>query len=281
MSMKHTSEEWDVLDLTNAESKVLLALIERDTMSVSETARRARVARTTVGAALQRLQSRKLVRRVTPPKHTGHRSLWKASRPEKIKKELKEAAWPFEKETPQPGVNEIVGGIDSREIGITVFRGKQQILRAYEQMFRLSKAERVLFIQGNKSAEKSLHLLSQGYISEFHKKFKKAGVIMEGISGEHIFEIFKQLNIPLLKSHFGRLVVPSILPDNYMDFDLDILVMRDTVAFIDISAELVVLMRYPKLVKTLNNIARFLQDSGRKADLNTYIKQLIEEKERT
>lgn len=272
-------EQWDVLDLTSAESRVLQGLIEHGTLSVSLLSRKIKVARTTVDAALRRLSERKLVRRVVRS-GTGNVSFWKASRSEKIKMELKEVAVPFEKNLETPQAHEIIGGIDTHEIGITAFRGKKQILNAYEQMLRLSKTERVVFIQGNKSAEKQLGILSKQYIGEFHRRFKKSGIIMEGINGKRLLQFFKEIDIPLLKSHFGRLIIGSLLPDEYMDFDLDIMVMRDTVVSIDIQAELVIVIRYPKFVKALNGIIKFLQDNAQRTDINSYIKRLIEEKEK-
>jgi len=272
-------ERWDVLDLTPAESKVLQGLIKYGTISVSKLSRKIKVARTTTDAALRRLNKRKLVRRVADT-GIGNVRLWKISHPEKIKTELKEAVVPFEKENIVPRKSEIVGGIDAHEIGIAVFRGKKQILNAYEQMLSLSKAERVVFIQGNQSAEKQLNVLNKQYIGEFHKRFKRSGIIMEGINGERLLELFKTIDLPFLKSHFGRLIIESLLPDEYMDFDLDIMVMRDTIVSIDVGAELVVIIRYPKFVKALNKIVKFLQGGAQKTDINSYIKRVIEEKEK-
>lgn len=272
-------EQWDVLDLTPAESKVLQGLVKYGTTSISGLSRKIKVARTTVDAALRRLNERKLVRRVVG-QGIGNVRLWKLSRAEKIKAELKEAVIPFEKESNTLKTQEIVGGVDAHEIGIAVFRGKKQILNAYEQMLSLSKAERVVFIQGNQSAEKQLNVLNKQYIGGFHKKFKKSGIIMEGINGERLLQFFKTIDLPFLKSHFGRLIIESLLPDEYMDFDLDIMVMRDTVVSIDVGAELVVIIRYPKFVKALNKIVKFLQGGAQKTDINSYIKRLIEEKEK-
>ena len=147
-------------------------------------------------------------------------------------------------------------------------------------MLSLSKAERVVFIQGNQSAEKQLNVLNKQYIGEFHKRFKRSGIIMEGINGERLLKLFKTIDLPFLKSHFGRLIIESLLPDEYMDFDLDIMVMRDTIVSIDVGAELVVIIRYPKFVKALNKIVKFLQGGAQKTDINSYIKRVIEEKEK-
>ena len=273
--MKNQSDDWRVLDLTDAEGKILWAFIEHGAMAVSKTARTAKVARTTVDAALRRLSARGLVRRVPA---TGHVSAWKAVRTDLAKREMLEAAQPFEREQLPPDEAEVIGGIDAEEIGISVYRGKNQILRAYERLFRLSKAERFLFIQGNKAIEAELSKLDRSYLFSFHTKLKKAGVIMEGINGESVRDFFKRLTIRDLESHFGRLVIASLVPDKYMDFDLDVVVLRNTILFIDVRTEVVVIIRHAGIVAFFTLLSAFIKDHGSSFDLNSYLRELILEK---
>ena len=111
--MKNLSRDWEVLDLTDAESKILWALIEGGSQTVSSVSRRAGVARTTVDAALRRLRERKLARPVLSGGGKGRRKYWKASRPEKVSQELREAAGPFQREEDIPREGEIVGSIEA------------------------------------------------------------------------------------------------------------------------------------------------------------------------
>lgn len=268
--MKNQSDDWRVLDLTDAEGKVLLALIERGSLSVSKAARTAGVARTTIDAALRRLSARGLVRRVPG---VGHVSMWKAVRTDRAKKELSDAAQPFEREH-APGGEEVVGSIDSEEVGISVYRGKRQILEAYERLFRLSKAERFLFIQGNKAIPAEFEKLDREYLFSFHARLKKAGVIMEGVNGESVRGIFKKLTLRELESHFGRLVIASLIPDAFMDFDLNVVVLRNTALFIDVRSEVVIAVRHKGVVAFLNRLGDLLKAYGSPFDLNAYLRSL-------
>lgn len=270
--MKNPSNDWRVLDLTDAEGKVLRALIERGAMSVSKTARTAQVARTTVDAALRRLSARGLARHVSS---VGHVSVWKAARTDKAKKEMFAAVQPFEREQVAPEEAEIIGAIDSEEVGISVYCGKRQILKAYERLFLLSKAERFLFIQGNKAIPAELEMLDREYLFSFHTKLKKARIIMEGVNGESVRGIFKNLTVQELESHFGRIVISSLIPDTYMDFDLDVVVLRTTALFIDVQSEAVIVVRHKGVVGFLNRLGDFLKEYGSPFDLNAYLRDLI------
>ncbi len=273
--MRNQSEDWDVLDLTDAESKVLWVLIENGTMSVSKTAREADVARTTVDAALRRLQERKLVQHVPS---RGNVSLWKVVLHRKAKKELSEAAEVFDRDSVKPKRQEVLGGIDAEDVGITMFRGKQQIMRVIEQMLDLSKAERVWFIQGNKSAEKSLEFFDRGYIQEFQKSFKKKKIIMEGVNGERVKKLFKGLDRKSQESSFGRMMISSLLPDKYMEFDVDLLIIRNSVMFFDMRNEIVIIIKNKPIVEMLTSVAMFLKDNGKAFNINEYIKGILDNK---
>jgi sugar-specific transcriptional regulator TrmB len=273
--MRNLSEDWEVLDLTDAESKILWALIELGTMSVSKTAREANVARTTVDAALRRLQERKLVRKI---KSKGHVSLWKAVRSDRVKNEFLEAAQQFDRGVVKVKEQEVVGGIDAEEIGITVFRGKQQIMHTIEQMLNLSQAERVWFIQGNKSAERSLEFFDKDYVREFQKIFKKKKIIMEGVNGERVKELFKKVDRKTQETSYGRMTISSLLPDKYMEFDVDLLIIRDSVMFFDMKNEIVVIIKNEPIVEMLRSVSQFLKDNGTVFNINEYIKEILEDK---
>ena len=271
--MKNISDDWEVLDLTDAESKVLWALIEHGTMSVSKTARTANIARTTVDAVLRRLKKRKLVRHIPS---RGNVSLWKVARFDKAKKELLEASSAFDRGFVKPKEEETIGGIDSKEIGISVFRGRRQILSAYKQMLGLSKAERVLSIQGNKSAEIVLSSFDKGFVQEFLNEFKRRKIIIESVNGEHVVELFRDMDRKTMEASFGRMLVSSLLPDRYMNFDVDLLIVRNSVIFFDMRNEIVVIIKNEPIVEMLKSISMFLKENGKSFNTNKYIKEILE-----
>ena len=103
---------------------------------------------------------------------------------------------------------------------------------------------------------------------------------MEGINGKFALSLFRELDVPTLKSHLNRMLVMAILPDRYMDFNLDVLVFRETVVFINLDEEIVIFVRNKALVEMFNNFSRYFQDTGDKINLNRYIWEIIEEKKK-
>lgn len=265
--------EWRLFDFTDVEEKILIALLERGPTIVSKISCITDIPRTTIYSALLRLKDRGFVKKITK----GQKK-WKINKLSKIKNLTKQGLNDFE-EYKQYG-EEIVGGIDANEIGVTVYRGKQQIEKAYEKMLNLSKAERVFAIQGNRSAKLVFKRLEKQYILDFHKKFKKAHIIMEGINGEETMNLFKNLTINELKSHLNRMLIATILPDQFMDFGLDIVVFRDIIIIINLDKELVIFIKNRDIVEMFHKFVLFFQEYGRKINFNKYIWNIIEEKQR-
>ena len=273
--MELTKDDLKVFGFTDAEAQVLFVLDEAGPVTVSSLSRKGDIPRTTVYSTLLRLKDRGFVRRVTKGQ-----KMWKIVRHSKLKRLVQENLNHFDSNTDVAKKEEIVGGIDAEEIGIIVYRGKRQIQRAYESMLDLNKAERVFAIQGNKSAELALKKLEKQYLFDFHDKFKKAHIIMEGINGELALTLFRELDVPTLKSHLNRMLIASVLPDRYMDFDEDVLVFRETVIFINLDKEIVIFVRNKALVEMFNHFAVFFQDMGEKINMNKHILKIIEEKEK-
>ena len=275
--MEILKENLRAFDLTDAEMQILLALAEPDvgSISVSALSRRADVPRTTVYSALVRLKDRGFVRRV----HKGRRTIWKISSSDKIEHVVTEGLEHLGVEA-DVYEEEIVGGIDAVEIGITVYRGKRQILKAYEQMLKLSKAERVFAIQGNKSAEIMAKNLDKSYLLDFHNTFKRKQIIMEGFNGEYVFKLLKKLSIDELKSHADRMLIGTILEDPFMDFDLDVLVMRDVILLVNIKTETVVMIKNRPIVDMIHKFCLLFQEYGRQINYNREIWKIIEQKEK-
>lgn len=269
-------DDWDLFDFTNVEEKVLLALLEHGLIAVSKLGRVADLPRTTVYSALLRIKDRGFVRRVTK----GHSKKWKIVRSSKLKELMGGGFRGFDRESIHATQNEIIGGIDAKEIGIAVYRGKRQIQKAYENMLDLGKAGRVIAVQGNKSADIVLKRLGKQYLLDFHKKFKKAHIIMVAINGEHVLNVLKNLSKTELMSHLDRMLIGTVLPDKYMDYGLDMLIFRDTVLIIDTEKELVVFIKNQPIVDMLRSFCMFFQDNGRHVNFNREIWKIIEEKKR-
>lgn len=265
-----------LLGLTEAEEDTFLALLRKDPAGVSEIARAAKMSRTTVDAALRRLARRGLVRKLPH----SYKSMWKVRELNKLKSAAAETIEYMEKENAEDRAEkkEIIGRIDAENIGIEVFKGIPQIKRIYSEILKIGRAERVYFIQGNTAAKTELRDVEEEFIRAFHAKLKRRGVIIEGITGEAILGLFKEMKKPFLESHFGRMIVGYIVPDEYMNFGLDIIIMRDRAFFVSLEQRLVIVIRFAPLVDALLSIAAALAALGRKVDLNAYLRGLIEKK---
>jgi len=274
--MRNLSEEWEVLDLTDAESKVLWALIEGGTQSVSAAARAAQIPRTTVDAALRRLHERKLVRPVSRT-GSGHRRFWKAARPERVSREMEEATLPFKEERGDPPTSlQMVGNTDPEELGVHVFHGKQPVLKAYEELLGLSETNRIYLIQGNQSADVLLNQLDRQYLLDFKQKIRKTGVVMEGFGGEYLLDIFRRCSVQALQQHKERLAVLALLPDVYTNFSLDIAVFDEAVFLINLVDETVIIVKNVAIVGIFQGFVRLLHDASHSFDLERYLREIIE-----
>lgn len=274
--MELTQENLKVFDFTDAEAQVLFTLVEKGATQVSSLSRGADVPRTTVYSALLRLKDRGFVKQI----YKGHlNKKWRVVKSEKLEALIDKGLVELgQKEEEKEG--EVMKGIDAADIGVTVYRGKRQIEKAYENMLKLSKTERVYFIQGNKSVEMGLKKIDKQYLFDFHSKFKKSRVIIEGANGESVLHAFQSLSVDNLKSHLNRMIVSTLLPDKYMDFGVDAVIFRDVVLIVNIKEETVIFIRNNAVVELFKHFYDLLIDNGRKIDLNAHIRNIIEEKEK-
>ena len=74
------------------------------------------------------------------------------------------------------------------------------------------------------------------------------------------------------------MLISSLLPDKYMDFDVDLLIIRDSVMFFDMRNEIIVIIRNQPIVEMLKSISMFLKESGKEFNINEYIKEILDNK---
>ncbi len=263
--MELTKENFRMFGLTSAELKVLNGLFPGKTMNISELSKVAKVNRTTILPVLLRLKKRGLARIVQVDKHKE----WKMTALPVIKKMVADHTALLERK------EIMLLGIDTRDVGIAVYKGVRQIKAAYEKMLDLSKTERVYFIQSYRSAKLSLEKLEAGYLNEFHDKFKKAHIIMEGIAAENVLSLYKTLTPEELGSYRDRMVIAYLVPDKYMEFATDIIVMRDTVLLVNLEDEFVIFMKNCEMAGIFRSIFQLYKDHGAKIDLNSVLEHEI------
>ncbi len=266
--MKLTQENFRLFGLTSAELGVLNCLISGETMNISELSRTSKINRTTILPVLLRLKKRGLARIVQVGKHKE----WKMAALPVIKKIMANHISVLEKK------ETMLTGIDTRDVGIAVYKGVHQIKAAYEKMLDLSKTERVYFIQSFKSAKLSVEKLEAGYLEDFHEKFKKAHIIMEGIAGENVLSLYKTLTLRELKSYRDRMIIAFLIPDKYTNFATDIIILRDTVLLVNLEDEFVVFIKNKELTEIFKSVFSLYRDNGRKINLNTLLDEEIKKR---
>jgi len=69
-----------------------------------------------------------------------------------------------------------------------------------------------------------------------------------------------------------------VVPDEYMNFNMDIFIMRDRAFFVGLEQKIVIVVRLAPMVEALRGIYGALAGLGRPIDLNAYLRALIEKR---
>ena len=258
----------EVLGLSKREALIFSALRTREHITVSDLAEKIKIPRTTTSFLLNKLKKRKLAEKISVKNHTE----WRLVPREELTKKFRKILRAFETNA------DILGGIAGDEIEIEACQGRNNIKRAYRRMLSAGINDRVYAIQGNKSAALSLEKLRKEYFFDLHKETKNKKLIIEGVISESTLQLFQKLGIKELRSHLDRLVIAYIIPDEYIDFDMDIIFFGNLLFLINMEKEIVLFIKNETIVSAFKGMLLLAQNAGRKIDLNSYIKKLIEEK---
>ncbi|OHA59911.1 MAG: hypothetical protein A2589_02625 [Candidatus Vogelbacteria bacterium RIFOXYD1_FULL_46_19] len=154
--------------------------------------------------------------------------------------------------------------------------GYEQVRTAYEKIIEVGKAERVFVVQGSRAPFAALKKLPTEFIERIHVAQKQKPIILEGITSRKSLSVFEKMSLRELKSHYGRLTIVYLVPDEYMDFDTEFYIFHDNVIIIQPITEKAYIIKDEVLVKTLKMIVEFMKQYSEKIDVNSYIKKLIE-----
>lgn len=256
------------MGLSREEAVILEMLQKTARSSVTGLADSVKIPRTTVHFLLKKLKKRGFVEQI---KIGGHYE-WKIFSQTDLSRKLRKLLAAFELKS------DILGGIEGDDIGVEVYKGKEKIKEIYKNILKVGNNERVYVIQGNKSAKKALQKIDKEYFFDFHKAFKKRRVIMEGVIGESTLEIFKRLTTKELESHSDRLIITHVVPDQFVDFNVDIIMYSNSVFIVNIEEENIIFIKNISIIQALKSLLSFMQANSEKIDLNAYIKQIIENK---
>jgi predicted transcriptional regulator len=266
--MKLTKSELNLLGLGEKELTLFNALEKKSSSLVTDLASEINLPRTTIAFLLKKLKKRGFVEQVKINKHKE----WRLKPPKEIKDKLRRLSWRFDK------TSHVLADITDKDLTLTVFTGFKNIKKAYRQILSAGKNNRVFFIQGNLSTKVTLEKIDWSYINNLHKDLRQADIVMEGLISQEVFDLFNIMSVSQIKSHLGRLIVLYIVPDQYLDLDLDIIFFADKLYFIDVIAEKIIFIKNESMVKVFKNLFYLAESFGKKVNLDEHLKKLIKEK---
>ena len=261
--------------LSAKEVAIYITLLKLQNSNISNLSRKSGMPRTTLYPLLNKLLKRGLVNII----HMGNHDEWEAMDPKELYQKTKSSLKNLEEAIPALELlrGSLVGHKKSSDI--LFYKSKEGIKKAYESVFKLHPYERVYSIEGNCSIEAKKDYFSSKYTINWQSKIKDKKIVWEGLLGEKSLEIVKKIdNIEILKNSLGRMVIGTLLPDNLMDFDSDIISFKDVLIITIVSQNTTIFINNKEAAKAFQNLFLIAQQAGKKVDLNSYIKELIEAK---
>ncbi|MDO8575464.1 MAG: hypothetical protein Q7R78_02060 [bacterium] len=165
-----------------------------------------------------------------------------------------------------------------RSTFINVTTGMQEIVKEFMKILHLSSGERVYSIQGAGISHTVLEKIDTKFLSFFHHAIKKQKIIIEGVISQSVFKIFNKMTLSQISSHLDRLTIVYILPDELIDFPLDIFIFRDHVLLVDYETERLVHIEDRSLIMTYKALLNIAEMFGKKIDLNLYLNKILKTK---
>ena len=158
---------------------------------------------------------------------------------------------------------------------VSVKEGYEQVKVAYEKILEVGKTERVFVIQGSRAPSAALENLPIDFIEKIHTTQKRKTIILEGITSEKGLSVFKNMTSRELQSHYGRLTVVYVIPDEYLDFDAEIFIFQNSIIIIQPVARKSLIVQDKNTAQALKMLIEFMKQYAEKVDLNAYINELI------
>ncbi|HEY4479596.1 MAG: hypothetical protein A3H69_01485 [Candidatus Sungbacteria bacterium RIFCSPLOWO2_02_FULL_47_9] len=250
--------------LTEKEGGVYLTLLKLERAKVSTLGKKSGFPRTSLYPILEKLLKRGFVRIL----RIGNHQEWEASEPKEIYKQAKETIKGLEEAVPllEALKGSLAGHI--RTADILFYKSIDGIKKAYDDILKLRRGERVYSIEGNFSQPSKLRRFRKSYMLEWLAKHKKTEVIYEAVESEKLFQLIETIDLELLKGQAGRLVVLTILPDHLMNFDAEIFCFRNTLVIVIVSQDTAIFIHNPEVVEAFRSLFVIAQTLGKKVDFN-------------
>ncbi len=218
--------------------------------SPSDLAKQLKLPRTTLNFLLAKLAKRGLAQSIV----FGKRKRWKALKEDYLKSTVSDADSVI-----------VVEGIESIKALVAKF------LDAY-------KGERIYSIQGTSAVKESLGKINQGFFDFYHGQIKDMKIIVEGVISQQTFNLFGSMGEDLLRSHLDRATVAYVVPDIFLDFEIDIVCKHKELFVLDYKNERGYKLQFLELIQAFQSFMSMYKHVGKKVDLNKHIKDLVQTK---
>ena len=156
--------------------------------------------------------------------------------------------------------------------------GMTEITKEFLKILELAPAERLYSIQGAGISKSVLKKIDIKFLYFFHNAVKKKKIIIEGVIAESVMNLFNKMTAEQISSHLDRLTLVYVLPDELINFPLDIFIFRDNVLLVDYEVERLVHIEDSALAQSYKALFKVAEEFGKKIDLNSYLKNLIKSK---
>lgn len=269
-----------LLGLHPHEERVLSAL-EVGAYSVSDLVRETKMARMTIYSVLERLTARGMV----TFRRDGKRKKWHKADRGMLEDSFGAFLTLFSSTSLPAGAKEIRLR-KSASSEFVVFQGIPALVAEYQNMVKLNRHERIYGIQPINSAIACIEKVPGELIAQINQAVKDNEVIVEAVvsdsfvaeyatyllkSGQPMKEVQK-----LFEAFGGRMASTVFVPKEWINFNAEIIIFRETVLFITWQDEIAVKITNPDIVGIVKKLFEFAQTVGRRVDQNKLVREFLE-----
>lgn len=262
------------IGLSEKESRALLCLFERGSITVSDMARVLNIPRTTAAIVLDELKSKGYAERV---KVRGHFE-WEAADLSSIVDDTARRFHSFEQEVPI--LRELVKAQDwGHNFSVRTYTTATGMIKAYNLILELPRGDRVYYFEGRAAVEAKFRF-SDKLLLRWQEASKRSGIIIESLDSEKMLDhVWDTKSEEFWKGHLGRKLVIYLLPDEIMNFPCDICTFKKIVMLFIPGKDTAIVIESKELSEALQKLFHGLKLLGRKVDFEAELRKRLERTE--
>jgi DNA-binding Lrp family transcriptional regulator len=154
----------------------------------------------------------------------------------------------------------------------------ENVLQTIKHIINDKSRERLYFIEPYQQTRSFAFGIKTKDKIDIATLFRQKKLISEGVTSEKNFELLETYDTSVLISMEGRMTIVHVVPDEYLKFEEAIFVYKNTVYSIDFDRQSVIEIVSPPLARSMKSVILALRDSGKKIDLNQYIRDVIKKR---